>query len=93
MKKTRLPDFTKKLVSVSMAGDEHSYALDCPRFETQGGRLFLVGTVPHGGSTSNWSEGAMCAIAWENVTDYLVFDSAKHYQKRLEIFKKHKRKA
>jgi len=35
----------------------------------------------------------MCAIAWENVTDYLVFDSAKHYQKGLEIFKKHKRKA
>ena len=73
-----------------MAGDEHSYVLDRPRFETQGGRLFLVGTVPPGGSANDWSEGAACAVAWEKVTDYLVFESAKHYQKRLKIFRKHK---
>jgi hypothetical protein len=93
MKKTLHPDFTKKFVSVSIVGDEYSYALNCPRFEMQGGRLFLVGTVPRGGSTGDWSEGAVSAVAWDQVTDYLVFDSAEHYHKRLALFKKHKRKA
>ena len=49
--------------------------------------------VPRGGTSSNWSEGAICAVAWDKVTDYLVFKSIKHYQKGREIFKKHSRKA
>jgi hypothetical protein len=92
MKKT-VPDFTNKFLSVSIAGDEHTYAIDCPRFETQGGRLFLVGSVPRGGSTADWSEGVVSAIAWDQVTDFLVFDSAEDYVKRLAKFKKHKRNA
>lgn len=93
MKKTPLPDFTKKIVQVSLIGDNHSYALVSPHFQVQGERLFLVGAVPPGGTSSNWSEGAICAVAWDKVTDYLVFESIKHYQKSREIFKKHTRKA
>jgi len=96
MKKTTFPDFSGKLISVGIVGDDHTYAIDHPRFVSQGGRWFLVGTVPPGGSSGDWSEGAVSAVAWDQVTDYLVFDSAKHYQKRLAIFekyKKHKRKA
>jgi hypothetical protein len=89
MKKTAPPDFTKKVVQVSLVGDNHCYAIDSPRFAIQSGRLFLVGVVPHGGTSSNWSEGATCAVAWDKVTDYLVFESAKHYQKARERFKKH----
>jgi len=93
MKKSPLPDFTGKTVQASLVGDNHSFALDSPRFEMQGDRLFLIGVVPRGGTSSNWSEGAMCAIAWDKVTDYLVFESLKHYQKGREISKKHTRKA
>jgi hypothetical protein len=63
MKKT-LPDFTNKLVSVSFAGADDTHAIEHTRWETQGGRLFLVGTVPRGGSTRDWVEGVVCAVAW-----------------------------
>lgn len=92
MKSTR-PDFTKKLVSLSLVGDEGTRVLDCPHWEMQAGRLFLVGIVPRGGSGGDWCEGVLCAAAWDQVTDYLVFDSAKHYRKQLAIYEKRKRKA
>jgi hypothetical protein len=90
--KDTVPNFRGKFVSVSLAGEDCSHAIDRPRFEVQGGRLFLVGVIPRGGSTGDWSEGAVCAIAWDSVTDYLVFDSAKHYRKALAKFRKHKGK-
>ncbi len=91
MKKS-LPDFSKKLVSVSLAGEEDSRAIECPRWEIQGGRLFLVGTVPRRGSTRDWCEGIVSAVAWDQVTDYLVFDSAAHYRERLSIYERRKAK-
>ena len=91
--KQALPDFSKKLISLSLAGDDDGRAIDRPRWELQGGRLFLVGTVPPGGSTRNWCEGIVSAVAWDKVTDYLVFDSPKHYRERLRIYKRGKRKS
>ena len=85
------PDFTHKLVSVSLVGESHAYALGNPRMEMQGGRLFLVGTVPPGGASFDWSEGAVTAVAWDQVNNYLVFESAKDYRKRLTKFRKHKK--
>jgi hypothetical protein len=90
MKKTH-PNFSGKLVSLSVAGDSHSYAMERARFESQAGRVFLVGIVPRGGSNGDWSEGAGCAVAWDTVTDYLVFESVEHYQKRLAKYEKYKK--
>jgi hypothetical protein len=90
--KNLLPDFSKKLVSVSFIGSDASRAVNCPHWEMQGGRLFLVGTVPSGGSNYEWCEGVVAAVAWENVTDYIVFNSVNHYQQRLAIYEKHKGK-
>jgi hypothetical protein len=90
--KNTFPNFSGKLVSLSMTGDSHTYTMERARFESQGGRVFLVGIVPRGGSRGDWSEGAGCAIAWDVVTDYLVFDSVEHYQKRLAKFAKYKKK-
>jgi hypothetical protein len=92
MQRNKLPDFTGKVVSLSLAGDQHTYAMESPQFETQAGKWFVVGTVPRGGSTKDWSEGVVCAVAWDQVSDYLVFDSADDYAKRLGRFHKHKRK-
>jgi hypothetical protein len=93
MKNATQPDFTGRFVSFSIIGDDHTYAIDRPRFELQGDRWFVVGTVPHGGSNGDWSEGATSAVAWDQVNTYLVFDSVKHYQKGLKKFKKYKHKA
>jgi hypothetical protein len=90
--KTGLPDFTNKLVSVSIAGEDDGRCLEHLRWETQGGRRFLVGTVPHGGSTNNWCGGIPSDAAWEAVTDYLVFDSAEQYLESLRIYEGKARK-
>jgi hypothetical protein len=55
--KAGLPDFTNKVVSVSIAGEDDGRCLEHPRWATQGGRLFLIGTVPRAGSSNNWCGG------------------------------------
>jgi len=92
MKQT-LPDFTKKLVSLSFAAADDSRCIAHPHWETQGGRLFLVGTVPRGGSARDWCEGILSAVAWDQVSDYLVFDSIEDYRARLKIYERRKGKA
>jgi len=84
--KRMLPDFTNKLVSVSFAGADDTHAIEHPRWETQGGRLFLVGTIPRGGSTRDWCEGVECAVAWDEISDYLLFDSVEGYRARLRVY-------
>ena len=91
-RKTGLPDFTNKVVSVSIAGEDDGRCLEHPSWEIQGGRLFLVGAVPRGGSTNDWCGGIPSAVAWEAVTDYLVFDSVEHYLERLRVYERKKRK-
>ncbi len=92
MKKTKLPDFTKKMLSVSLTGEEDGRCVERPHWEIQGSRLFLVGTVPRGGSTNDWCAGIKSAIAWDQVSDYLVFESSAQYRERLAIYYKKKRK-
>jgi hypothetical protein len=92
MKKSPLPNFAGKVVQVSLVGDNHGYAIANSRFEMQGDRLFLAGVVPPGGTSSNWSEGAIVAVAWDRVTDYLVFPSVEVYRKARESFQKHGRR-
>ncbi|OPZ28991.1 MAG: hypothetical protein BWZ02_01108 [Lentisphaerae bacterium ADurb.BinA184] len=79
--KYRLPDFAGKTVSFSTA--DSTLGVEEPRFETQGGRLFVVGIVPKGATTSDWAAGVRCAVAWEAVTDYLIFESVADYSARL----------
>jgi hypothetical protein len=93
MKKTTHLDFNGKLIQVYIAGDKHSYTMNCPRLEIQAGRAFLVGTVPHSASNGDWCEGAVSAIAWDQVTTYMLFDSPKHYDKCLAKFEKYKRQS
>lgn len=93
MNKAKLPDFTKKMVSVSIASEEDGRCVDRPQWEVQGGKLFLVGTVPRGGSTNDWCAGIKSAVAWDQVTDYLVFDSSEQYRERLAIYYNKKRKS
>ena len=90
--KSSLPDFTGKVLSLSIAGENDGRCLEHPHWRTQGGRLFLVGTVPRGGSDNDWCEGIPSGVAWEVVTDYLVFDSVEQYFERLRVYEGKKRK-
>jgi len=58
---------------------------DC-RFESQAGRLFLVGVrQPCSPHTPSWTDGILCCIAWECVEEYLVFGSLADYYGRLNV--------
>jgi hypothetical protein len=92
LSKRDLPDFTGKVVSVSIAGEDDGRCLERPNWQVQGGRLFLVGSVPRGGSTNDWCAGVHSAVAWDQVSDYLVFDSVEHYIERLKVYEQKHRK-
>jgi len=89
--KDHLPNFKNKLVSLSIESDGGCLPLITPHWEKQGGRLFLVGTVPNGGSTRDWCKSKVSAIAWDSVTDYLVFDSVADYRHSLKRYESRKR--
>ncbi|MEM1143657.1 MAG: hypothetical protein AAGI88_13840 [Pseudomonadota bacterium] len=76
-----LPDFSKNCLSIRVIGRTACYDLNKPHFEQQGGRLFLVGTVPEGATDSGWSTGHTGAVAWDQVSDYVLFEDLHAYQK------------
>ena len=88
----QLPDFTSKVLSLSLRGEEWARVLVHPRWEAQGGRLFLVGKVPPGGSTNDWLAGVTDSVAWDQVNAYLIFESPDHYAQRLAIHNRKKRR-
>jgi hypothetical protein len=89
--KSKLPDFTSKMVSVLSVGEDTPCLIGDAHFEMQAGRLFLVGIVPRGGSAGDWVAGLPSAVAWDTVQEYIVFDSAEDYVKRVTIYDKKKK--
>ena len=62
------------------AGSRDPYsisALISPRFERQGGRLFLRGEPAPGDTPNDRALGCRFCVAWEVVEAYLVFDSSR----------------
>jgi hypothetical protein len=82
--KNRLPSFSNRVLSVLCVSEDTGQLIAAPKWEMQGGRLFLIGTVPKKASQDNWMEGLTCAIAWDTVQDYVVFASIDDYLGRLE---------
>lgn len=82
--KSNLPDFKGKFLSITIMDDDSSHDLGNPYFEYQGGRLFIIGTVPKDSTESNWVTGSQGAVAWDRVTDYFVFESAAAYSKAIK---------
>jgi hypothetical protein len=81
--KMKVPQLAGKVLSVVCAGEDTGQLIADPSFEEQGGRLFLIGTVPKNASRDNWMEGLSCAIAWDTVQDYVIFASMDDYLTRL----------
>ena len=82
--KSTLPNFEDKVIYVQLVGDKrYNLVLDKPHWEDHAGRLFLVGVTPPEGSDGDWCEGVLGGIAWDKITDYLVFDSVEDYHNHL----------
>ena len=79
-----LPDFSNRAVTFYIADTPIEYAvtLQSPIFERQAGRWFVVGRRVSTGS-EDWTAGASVAIAWDGVLQYMVFDSAEDFTRRL----------
>ena len=90
--KDQFPDFTGRVLSILCASEDTGQLIADPVFEKQAGRLFLVGIVPEQSSEDDWMRGLPCAVAWDTVQDYVVFESMSDYLKRLSPKKKPKRK-
>jgi hypothetical protein len=86
--KKYLPQLAGKVLSVLCTGEDTGQLIYDPCFQEQGGRLFMVGTVPKEASRDNWMEGLPCAIAWDTVQDYVIFASMDDYIARLEAPRK-----
>jgi hypothetical protein len=75
-------DFEGKVISFSSA--ENTLAMMNIKFEVIKNRLFVVGEIPKSSTTNNWAVGRIGAIAWDSVTDYIVFDSELQYIELIE---------
>jgi len=80
--KDTTPNFANKIVSFST--EDSILCVESPIFELQCKKLFVVGKVAKGSTVNDWAEDRPCAIAWDKVTDYMIFDSIKQYIELLE---------
>ena len=90
MDKELLPDFSGKCLSIRMRGSQYSHDLFDPHFEYQGGKLFIIGTVPENSSEAGWDNNATAALDWAYVIKYTIFNSLQEFMEAAEIAEQHK---
>ena len=86
-----LPDFSNKVVYILFEGGAPytRTAVQNPRFELQGGNLFLVG---RGLLSRAWGSDLPVAIAWSKVQWYTLFESPEaFYEAEVHYKKKHRK--
>ncbi|MDD2603237.1 MAG: hypothetical protein RBR20_11980 [Desulfobacterales bacterium] len=83
----RFPDLSNKIVLIYLTNqcDEHNVVLEHPHFEQQGDKMFIVGVFAEGTTANDWATGIPTAVAWDNVEQYLVFDSLEDYFYRISL--------
>ncbi len=69
--------FAGKVVSFGTVED--TLAIKDISFNMQHGRLFVVGNIPKGATNNDWAINRPCAVAWDCITDYMIFDSEEQY--------------
>lgn len=83
-KKDKLPDFHGKCLLLNIKKQRYAIGLNDPHFEYQGGRLFIIGSIPEGATHSNWGVGEQRAVLWSRVTNYVIFEDHTAYSKALQ---------
>jgi hypothetical protein len=81
------PDFSGKIVLIYLANrsDDYNVVMQHATLENQAGKIFIVGEFAEGTTASDWAAGIRTAVSWENVEQYLVFDSIEDYYSRMSI--------
>ena len=79
-----LPDFSGKVVVLYLSGEVSSTGviLEYATFKCLGGRLFVEGRHPEI-RFQEWTSHLESGVAWDDVTNYLVFDSREDCESRL----------
>jgi hypothetical protein len=81
------PDFSDKVVLLYLTNrsPDDAVVLCGTRFETQGGRFFIVGEYAEGTTANDWAAGIATAVSWDSVEQYLIFDSIEDYFNRASL--------
>jgi hypothetical protein len=81
------PDFTGKIVLIYLAhrSDDYNVVLQNAELQNQAGKIFIVGEFADGTTSNDWAAGIRTAVSWENVEQYLVFDTLEDYYSRMSI--------
>jgi hypothetical protein len=85
------PDFEGKTLLVYLNGrqPEDAYLLDNLKIETLLGRLFITGHVTALGGPLNFTRNLPIAIAWDQIQNWIVFESSEQYFERRREFYEH----
>jgi hypothetical protein len=72
----QLPNLNGKAVAIYLSGAEASFTFESPKFEKQGGRVFLVGVqVPFDENQPSWPFNGDVYLSWDKIAYYVVFNS------------------
>lgn len=72
-----------KVLSLSTGHD--TLALKNARIESINDRVFVRGEIPEGATKKNWAKGLSSGVAWDSVTDFMIFESEAEYLERMGI--------
>ena len=75
-----VPDLDGKVVAVQLPVNGLGWTLLSPRFERQGGKLFLVGKPLPSPEPKLWESVATVCIPWRYIGYYVAFDSIDAYR-------------
>ena len=65
--------------------DDYNVVLQDANLENQAGKLFIVGEFAAGTTSGDWAPGVPTAVSWDNVEQYLVFDTIEDYFTRMSL--------
>ena len=74
---------TNKIISLSTSAED-SITLKDACYDLVYGRLFIIGQICKGSTINDWALDRPCAIAWESVVDFMIFDSESQYQSMIK---------
>ena len=71
--------------TVSFGSDSDTLAIKNITFKLIHDKLFVVGQIPLSATDDDLALNKQCAISWDSVNDYIVFDSEEEYSRWVEV--------
>ena len=67
--------------TVSFGTDSDNLAITNISFKLINEKIFVFGIIPYGATKNDSGVGKECAIAWDSITDFMVFETEQEYTK------------